>query len=92
MFTVDLPTPTSDGVYKFPTDTAIEVEYQLDNVSLKNLTNGKMPLDTLLLLANSPRCPYSLHTNSFYEDEKHYVYYRFLLKRDIVLGEKVKEI
>lgn len=85
MFSIPMREKAGDGPYCFTKSEVSEIEYQLDGVGMGILEFGKIYTDTLMLLTNSPRCPYTLHTNSVFVDGKHWVYYRFILKRNIVL-------
>ena len=77
--------PLDDGtIYKFDEDSVKTIEDQVDGMSMQSLTSGEIDIDTLILLTNSPKCPYRLYTNMIYHNNAHYVYYRFILKRDIV--------
>lgn len=75
--------PMYAKIYTFTQDEADAIQAQLEWGCVQSLTEGWIDVGTLLLLTNSPRCPYALHTNSVYSGG-HYTYYRFILKSDIV--------
>ena len=76
--------PLYGTIYTFTKDEADAIQAQLEWDCVQSLTEGWIDVGTLLLLPNSPRCPYALHTNSVYSGSGHYTYYRFILKSDIV--------
>lgn len=84
MFNVATGPLDDDTIYEFDEDSVKTIEDQLDRVSMRSLTRREIDIDTLILLTNSPKCPYRLYTNMMWLDGTHYVYYRFILKRDIV--------
>lgn len=59
----------------------------MDGVSVTSLGRGRLNIEILLLMTNSPKFPYTLYTNSMFADNKHWVYYRFILNRNIILDE-----
>lgn len=85
MFNIPLTRPYQYNViYRFTEDEVDAIQAQLEWGCVQSLTEGLVDVGTLLLLTNSPRCPYALHTNSIYMSGDHYTYYRFILKSDIV--------
>lgn len=91
IFSVDMPEPDSEGEYRFPKESIKKIESQLDGISVAELARARLDMDTLVLMANSPRFPYSLHTNSIFVDSKHWVYYRFILNRNIILDKDTRK-
>lgn len=91
IFSVEMPEPDSEGEYRFPKESIKKIESQLDGISVAELARARLNMETLVLMANSPRFPYTLHTNSMFEDNKHWVYYRFILKRDIILDKDTRK-
>ena len=85
MFSIPMREKAGDGPYRFTEGEVAAIESQLDGVDMRILEFGKIYTDTLLLLTNSLRCPYTLHTNTVFVDDKHWVYYRLILKKNIVL-------
>ena len=85
MFSIPMREKSGDGPYCFTKGEVAAIESQLDGVDMHILEFGKIYTDTLLLLTNSPRCPYTLHTNTVFVMDGHCVYYRLILKRNIVL-------
>ena len=85
MFGIPPTRPSLYGeIYRFTEDEVGIIQGQLDWGCVQSLTEGWIDVGTLLLLTNSPRCPYALHTNSTYNGGEYYTYYRFILKSDIV--------
>jgi len=85
MFSIPMRVQAGDEAYRFTKDEVAAIESQLDGVNMHILEFGRIYTDTLLLLTNSPRCPYTLHTNTVFVRDGHCVYYRLILKRNIVL-------
>ena len=85
MFSIPMRKQAGDGPYRFTEGEVAAIESKLDGVDMHILEFGKIYTDTLLLLTNSLRCPYTLHTNTLFENGKTWVYYRLILKRNIVL-------
>lgn len=84
MFNVATGSLDDGTAYEFDEDSVKTIEDQVDGVSMRSLTRGEIDIDTLILLTNSPKCPYRLYTNMMWYNSKHHVYYHFILKRDIV--------
>lgn len=91
IFSVEMPEPDSEGEYRFPKESIKKIESQLDGISVAELARARLNMETLVLMTNSPRFPYTLHTNSMFEDNKHWVYYRFIIKRDIILDKDTRK-
>lgn len=90
-FSVEMPEPDSEGEYRFPGESVKMIEGQMDGISVSSLARARLNIDVLVLMANSPRFPYTLHTNSIFEDNKHWVYYRFILNRNIILDKDTRK-
>ena len=99
MFKVPIPkmgVNAYDGssVYMFaPEDiAAMQSQVETRGDELRCLGQGRIELGTLLLLANSPRFPYTMHVSKAVKGSDFYTCYDFILKLDIVAPEPRKEI
>lgn len=76
----------------FTAEDVEKIQAQVVGTDMSCLADGWIPLGTFLLLTNSPRFPYTLHISSARWDSNVYTYYNFILKKDILTPDLMKEI
>lgn len=77
---------------RFTAEDLEKIQAQVVSTDMSCLADGWIHLGTFLLLANSPRFPYTMHVSRARWDSKVYTYYDFILKKDILAPEPMKEI
>lgn len=82
MFQVPLPRRLHE--IWFTREDAEKIRSQVERDDIRTVAVGQIRLDTLLLLTNSPRCPYEVHVNRWNDGLYVNTTYDFLLrKKDI---------
>lgn len=97
MFKVPIPEMTMYRYgyrYEFTAEDIAAIQSQAKGMpdGLMCLDKGCIKLSALLLLANSPRFPYTMHVSRVMKGSDIYTCYDFILKLDIVAPEPRKEI
>jgi hypothetical protein len=77
---------------RFTAEDVEKIQAQVVGTDMSSLADGWIHLGTFLLLANSPRFPYTMHVSRARWDSNVYTYYDFILKKDILAPEPMKEI
>ena len=87
-----VPLPRRLNKIWFTREDAEKIRSQVNRDDIRTVAVGRIRLDTLLLLTNSPRFPYTMHVSRVMKGSDIYTCYDFILKLDIVAPEPRKEI
>ena len=77
---------------RFTAEDVEKIQAQVVGTDMSCLADGWIHLGTVLLLANSPRFPYTMHISRARWNSNVYTYYDFILKKDILVPKPMKEI
>lgn len=76
---------------RFTAEDVEKIQTQVVGTDMSCLADGWIHLGTFLLLANSPRFPYTMHVSRDHWDSNVYTYYDFILKKDILVSKLERE-